>query len=146
MSSNDRTGLDRFLAPNVLPSHLFGGRVRTSTLFLVILWLVLYSLNAYLNPEEPEPSVVTNPPAATSEAPVETPAPQTTTSVTSETTTEPTTTTESTTTESTTTEQTTSESTTTAPGLPLFEIPGLNRDTPAPEDEPTTMVPAVPAP
>lgn len=49
--TESRRGLDRILQSRVIPARLFGGRVRTSTLALCILWLGLYTLHAYLNPE-----------------------------------------------------------------------------------------------
>lgn len=47
-----RRSLGRVLRASFVPNKLFGGRVRTSTLVLCILWVVLYSLYTYFNPAE----------------------------------------------------------------------------------------------
>ncbi|MFC9837105.1 hypothetical protein ACFVKB_25300 [Rhodococcus sp. NPDC127530] len=52
MTDEPRRGLDRILHSSFLPAKIFGGRVRTSTLVLCILWVVLYTLYTYLNPAE----------------------------------------------------------------------------------------------
>ncbi len=52
MTDEPRRGLDRILHSSFLPAKIFGGRVRTSTLVLCILWVVLYTLYTYLNPVE----------------------------------------------------------------------------------------------
>ncbi|MCQ4121375.1 hypothetical protein [Rhodococcus tibetensis] len=148
MSEEPRRGLDRVLHSHLLPAKLFGGRVRTSTLVLCVLWVVLYTLYTSLNP--PEDSGQAPPPAPTISTPVpsEEPAPVTTLpSSTSET---PTETTDVTTTITATTPESTpgstmpsqsTQPTTTLPfGLPqLFPAPA----TPSP---PTTMSPVPTAP
>ncbi len=52
MTDEPRRGLDRILHSSFLPAKILGGRVRTSTLVLCILWVVLYTLYTYLNPAE----------------------------------------------------------------------------------------------
>ncbi|QNG19361.1 hypothetical protein G4H71_18235 [Rhodococcus triatomae] len=47
--SEERRGLDRFL--HLFPPYLFGGKVRTSTIVLCLLWLVVFTFYIYLNPD-----------------------------------------------------------------------------------------------
>ncbi|QSE88759.1 hypothetical protein JWS13_09150 [Rhodococcus pseudokoreensis] len=98
MTDEPRRGLDRILHSSFIPAKILGGRVRTSTLVLCILWVVLYTLYTYLNPAE---EVVQGPVAPavvpTREAPIqETTPPASEYETTIESTTETTTTTEST--------------------------------------------------
>ncbi|SEB99054.1 hypothetical protein [Rhodococcus koreensis] len=98
MTDEPRRGLDRILHSSFLPAKILGGRVRTSTLVLCILWVVLYTLYTYLNPAE---EVVQGPVAPavvpTREAPIqETTPPTSEFETTIESTTETATTTEST--------------------------------------------------
>lgn len=51
--------MDRIRQSRFFPTRLFGGRMRTSTLGLCILWIVLYSLNSYLNPAPEQGPAVT---------------------------------------------------------------------------------------
>ncbi|WP_407107318.1 hypothetical protein [Rhodococcus aetherivorans] len=46
-----------------IPDHVFGGRLRTATLALCLVWLGLWVLYLYLNPEE-EQGTATAPPGA----------------------------------------------------------------------------------
>ncbi|MFC0450637.1 hypothetical protein [Rhodococcus jostii] len=75
MTDEPRRGLDRILHSSVLPAKILGGRVRTSTLALCILWVVLYTLYTYLNPAE---EVVQGPVAPAVVPTREAPAPETT--------------------------------------------------------------------
>ncbi|KAF0965057.1 hypothetical protein [Rhodococcus sp. T7] len=98
MTDEPRRGLDRILHSSFIPAKILGGRVRTSTLVLCILWVVLYTLYTYLNPAE---EVVQGPVAPavvpTREAPIqETTPPPSEFETTIESTTETATTTEST--------------------------------------------------
>ncbi|EOM77414.1 hypothetical protein [Rhodococcus rhodnii] len=78
----------------LIPSKLFGNRLRTSTAALLVLWVMLYVVNGIFNPPEGDGPTgiqgpgrpITTPPAATSEdpsspteTPTTTPAPPTTT-------------------------------------------------------------------
>ncbi|BAH54710.1 hypothetical protein [Rhodococcus opacus] len=135
MTDEPRRGLDRILNSSFLPAKILGGRVRTSTLVLCILWVVLYTLYTYLNPAE---EVVQGPVAPavvpTREAPLqETTLPTSEVETTIESTTETATTTE--TTSEPTPEQTAPTGTsqvTSTPTLP-FGIPN-----PFPPPPPTT--------
>jgi len=75
MTGEPRRGLDRLLHSSVVPAKIFGGRVRTSTLVLCILWVLLYTLYTYLNPAE---EVVQGPVAPAVVPTREAPAPETT--------------------------------------------------------------------
>ena len=150
MSEEPRRGLDRILHSHVLPSKLFGGRVRTSTLVLCLLWVALYTLYTSLNPAEDAGQAPPPAPTITTPVPSEEQVPVTSLpSSTVDTPTEITETTESTTTEPThrstpgltMPSQSTQPTTTTQPfGLPqLFPAP-------AAPGTPTTMSPVPTAP